>query len=146
MPKRNSPKDIKELDDLNRLNEIVNDKRNAKRANEKKTRRNRHYEKQFIKNTVSIPNLKQSKMTKTELLQELKNIVKPYINDKDAFENLSETTDFINDLKINSANLVDIILDVEEKFEIVIDQESMERMMDVQSTIQIIETKLAEKT
>ena len=146
MPKRNSPKDIKELDDLNRLNEIVNDKRNAKRANEKKTRRNRHYEKQFIKNTVSIPNLKQSKMTKTELLQELKNIVKPYINDKDAFENLSERTDFINDLKINSANLVDIILDVEEKFEIVIDQESMERMMDVQSTIQIIETKLAEKT
>ena len=145
MPKRNSPKDIKELDDLNRLNEIVNDKRNAKRANEKKTRRNRHYEKQFIKNTVSIPNLKQSKMTKTELLQELKNIVKPYVNNKDAFENLSETTDFINDLKINSANLVDIILDVEEKFEIVIDQESMERMMDVQSTIQIIETKLAEK-
>ena len=145
MPKRNSPKDIKELDDLNRLNEIVNDKRNAKRANEKKTRRNRHYEKQFIKNTVSIPNLKQSKMTKTELLQELKNIVKPYVNNNDAFENLSETTDFINDLKINSANLVDIILDVEEKFEIVIDQESMERMMDVQSTIQIIETKLAEK-
>ena len=145
MPKRNSPKDIKELDDLNRLNEIVNDKRNAKRANEKKTRRNRHYEKQFIKNTVSIPNLKQSKMTKTELLQELKNIVKPYVNNKDAFENLSETTDFINDLKINSANLVDIILDVEEKFEIVIDQESMEHMMDVQSTIQIIETKLAEK-
>ena len=29
MPKRNSPKDIKDLDDLNRLNEIVNDKRNA---------------------------------------------------------------------------------------------------------------------
>ena len=50
--KRNSPKDINNLDDLNRLNEIVSDKRLAKRANEKKNRRNRHYEKQFIKNTI----------------------------------------------------------------------------------------------
>ena len=51
--KRNSPKDISNLDDLNRLNEIVSDKRLAKRANEKKNRRNRHYEKQFIKNTIN---------------------------------------------------------------------------------------------
>ena len=50
--KRNSTKDISQLDDLNRLNEIVSDKRIAKRATEKKNRRNRHYEKQFIKNTI----------------------------------------------------------------------------------------------
>ncbi|MFV8331620.1 hypothetical protein [Flavobacterium sp. XS2P14] len=50
--KRNSLKDINHLDDLNRLNEIVSDKRLAKRATEKKNRRNRHYEKQFIKNTI----------------------------------------------------------------------------------------------
>ena len=50
--KRNCPKDINHLDDLNRLNEIVSDKRLAKRATEKKNRRNRHYEKQFIKNTI----------------------------------------------------------------------------------------------
>ena len=50
--KRNSPKDIEQLDDLNRLSEIVSDKRLAKRATEKKNRRNRHYEKQFIKNTI----------------------------------------------------------------------------------------------
>ena len=52
MPKRNSPNDIQEIDDLNRLDSIVHDKRNAKRADEKKTRRDRHYEKQFIKNTI----------------------------------------------------------------------------------------------
>ena len=50
--KRNSLNDISYLDDLNRLNEIVSDKRLAKRATEKKNRRNRHYEKQFIKNTI----------------------------------------------------------------------------------------------
>ena len=49
MAKRNSPNDIKEIDDLNRLGEIVVDKRNSKRAEAKKSRRNRHYDKQFIK-------------------------------------------------------------------------------------------------
>ncbi|GAA3959827.1 hypothetical protein [Hymenobacter antarcticus] len=49
MAKRNSPNDVKEIDDLNRLGEIVVDKRNSKRADAKKSRRNRHYDKQFIK-------------------------------------------------------------------------------------------------
>jgi hypothetical protein len=52
MSKRNSPNDIKHLEDLNRLSDIVKDKRNTKRADAKKNRRNRHYEKQFIKNAL----------------------------------------------------------------------------------------------
>jgi len=84
-------------------------------------------------------------MNKLELIDKLKTIVKPYIKNQEAFDNLNDTTDFINDLQINSANLVDVILDIEEEFSIVIDNESMERMLDVQSTIVIIETKLAEK-
>lgn len=84
-------------------------------------------------------------MNKEETILKLKNIVKPYIKNQEAFENLNENTDFINDLKINSANLVDVILDVEEVFDIVIDNASMERMLNVQSALEIIETKLAEK-
>lgn len=143
MPKRNSPKDIKDLDDLNRLNEIVNDKRNAKRANDKKTRRDRHYEKQFIRNTITQKS--QLKMNKQETIEKLKTIIKPYIKNEIAFENLNEQTDFINDLKINSANLVDVVLDIEEQFEIIIDNESMEKMLNVQAALDIIETKLSEK-
>lgn len=143
MPKRNSPSDIKDLDDLNRLKEIVNDKRNAKRANDKKTRRDRHYEKQFIRNTIKLKS--QFKMDKQETLEKLKTIVKPYIKNEIAFENLNETTDFINDLKINSANLVDVVLDIEEQFEIIIDNESMEKMLNVQAALTIIENKLSEK-
>ena len=145
MPKRNSPKDIKEIDDLNRLNEIINDKRNAKRANEKKTRRNRHYEKQFIKNTIVTQIEIIPKMNKLEVIEQLKTIVKPYINNQEAFENLSETTDFIKDLQINSANLVDVILDIEDHYKIEIDTVSMERMIDVKSALDIIETKLSDK-
>ena len=83
-------------------------------------------------------------MTKKELITSLQKIIKPYVQDQEAFKNLSEETDFINDLKINSANLVDIILDVEDEFGIEIDNESMEKMLSVKSAIDIIETKLAE--
>jgi len=48
-------------------------------------------------------------------------------------------------LQINSANLVDVVLDVEDAFGIVIDNESMEKMINVKATLEIIETKLAEK-
>jgi acyl carrier protein len=83
-------------------------------------------------------------MTRKELITTLQKIIKPYAQNQEAFKNLSEGTDFINDLKINSANLVDVILDVEDEFGIEIDNESMEKMLSVKSAIDIIETKLAE--
>ena len=84
-------------------------------------------------------------MENIEIIEKLKLIVKPYIKNKVAFDNLNENTDFINDLQINSANLVDVILDIEEIFDINIDNESMEKMLDVKSALNIIETKLSEK-
>ena len=83
-------------------------------------------------------------MTRGKLITSLQKIVKPYIQDQIAFENLTEETDFINDLKINSANLIDIILDLEDEFNIEIDDESMENMLSVKSALDIIENKLAE--
>lgn len=53
MPRRNSPNDIQNLDDLSRLSEFVVDKRLDQRASAKKNRRNRHYEKQFIRNSLT---------------------------------------------------------------------------------------------
>jgi hypothetical protein len=52
MPRRNSPNQIQGLDDLSQLGNIVTDKRRGQRSLAKKSRRNRHYEKQFIRNTV----------------------------------------------------------------------------------------------
>ena len=84
-------------------------------------------------------------MNKEQTIIDLKNIVKPYIQNQEAFDVLTENTDFINDLKINSANLVDVILDIEEKYDIVIDNEAMEKMVNVKAAMSIIETKLLEK-
>jgi|TARA_B110000902_G_scaffold260720_1_gene334175 acyl carrier protein len=90
---------------------------------------------------LSLKNISK-KMTKEELIIKLKAIVKPYIQDEEAFLNLTEETDFINDLKINSANLVDVVLDVEDEFNIEIDNDSMEKMLSVKAAIEIIEQKL----
>jgi hypothetical protein len=53
MTRRNSPNDIQGLDDLSRVGDFVVDKRLGQRAMAKKNRRNRHYEKQFIRNTLA---------------------------------------------------------------------------------------------
>ena len=83
-------------------------------------------------------------MQKEDIIEQLKEIVKPYIQNQSAFNSLTENTDFINDLKINSANLVDVILDIEEKYNIVIDNDSMERMVNVKAAMEIIEAKLSD--
>ena len=81
-------------------------------------------------------------MNNEEIISKLTSIVEPYIQNEEAFRNLNEKTDFINDLEINSANLVDIILDVEDEFNIEIDNDSMEKMLSVKATVEIIKTKI----
>lgn len=84
-------------------------------------------------------------MDKNELIAKLKSIVEPYIQDEEAFKNLSEETDFVKDLKINSANLVDVILDVEDAFDIRIENDEMEKMLSVKVAMDIVNSKLEAK-
>jgi acyl carrier protein len=84
-------------------------------------------------------------MDKAAIIEQLKKIIKPFVKNEEAFDNINENTDFITDLNINSANLVDIVLDVEDAFGIEIDNQSMEKMLNVKATLDIIETKLAIK-
>lgn len=81
-------------------------------------------------------------MNNDELIAKLKTIIAPYIQDEVAFKNLSENTDFVKDLKINSANLVDIILDIEDEFDIRLENDDMEKMLDVKSATAIVTSKL----
>ena len=78
-------------------------------------------------------------------IEQLKEIIKTYVPNPERLENLSPETDFIKDLEINSANLVDIILDIEEKFGINIDNEGMEKMLNVKAALAIIDQELAKK-
>lgn len=81
-------------------------------------------------------------MTNEEIVNKLKPIIVTYAPASESLDNLNENSDFIKDLNINSANLVDIVLDVEEEFGITIDNESMEKMLTVKASIDVISAKL----
>ena len=80
-------------------------------------------------------------METKEIVYCLKKIVKPYVQNDLAFQDFNIKTDFIKDLEINSAHLVDIVLDVEDEFNIAIDNKSMEHMMTVKDAVEIIQRK-----
>lgn len=84
-------------------------------------------------------------MTREEILNELKKVIAPYTTNKEMLAGINEQTDLIKDLKINSANLVDIIIDAEAKYDIEIDYDAADKMMNVGTCIDVINEKIQEK-
>ena len=81
-------------------------------------------------------------MTTSEIEQKLKKIIEPYVEEKALLGAVDMETDLLQDLHINSAHLVDIILDVEEAFDIEIDDDSAERMLTVKAAVDIIQARI----
>jgi acyl carrier protein len=81
-------------------------------------------------------------MDRKEILNELKKVLVPYTDDKAMLEGITEQTDLIKDLKINSANLVDIIIDAEAQYNIEIDFDAAEKMYNVGNCIDVIAEKI----
>jgi len=76
--------------------------------------------------------------------EQLKDIIKIYLPDDVSVDQITKQSHLINELNINSANLVDVVLDVEDAFDITIEDDEIEQMDTVESALQIIESKLAE--
>ena len=81
-------------------------------------------------------------MTKEEKYEKLKEIIKIYLPEDVSVDDITEQSNFINELNINSANLVDIVLDVEDAFDIQLENEDMDTMATVEDALQIIDAKL----
>ncbi|MUP45710.1 acyl carrier protein [Gramella sp. BOM4] len=81
-------------------------------------------------------------MSEQEIILRLKKIVEPYVQRLEGLNNFREETDFLRDLEINSANLVDVVLDVEDEFDIMIDNDSMDGMLTVGDAKDIIQNKI----
>ena len=84
-------------------------------------------------------------MINEERYDALKEIIKVYLPEDVTVEEINEESDFINELNINSANLVDIILDVEDAFDIRLENEDMDKMNTVKDALAIIDQKLIVK-
>ncbi|MEM8892586.1 MAG: acyl carrier protein [Bacteroidota bacterium] len=82
-------------------------------------------------------------MKPEEIQEKLKKIMKAYLEEGIDLENITADTDLINDLKINSMHLVDIILDLEDEFDIEISDDDAEQMLTVGKSIEVIQAQLA---
>ena len=76
---------------------------------------------------------------------QLQDIIKPYLPEDVTVQDIKEDSHLTNELNINSANLVDIILDVEDAFDIILENEDMENLQTVSDALGIIKTKLEAK-
>ena len=81
-------------------------------------------------------------MDRKAILNELKKVLAPYTENKAMLDGINEETDLIKDLKINSANLVDIIIDAESQYNIEIDFDAAEKMNNVGNCIDVIAEKM----
>lgn len=69
-------------------------------------------------------------------------ILKKYTLAKDVWDNFTENSSIIKDLKINSARVVDIVIDIEEKYDIEISDKELENLNCFKDIIVLIENKL----
>jgi acyl carrier protein len=81
-------------------------------------------------------------MQEAEKYQKLKDIIQIYLPEDVSVNDIQPSSNFVTELNINSANLVDIILDVEDTFDIRLENEDMNQMQTVQDALGIIDSKL----
>lgn len=79
-------------------------------------------------------------MKRESVKEDLIAIIKPFVPDGEAM-GFSDDMDLINDLKINSAHIVDIVLDIEDKFDIMIEDDVIGKMNTVADAVTVIMDK-----
>lgn len=68
-------------------------------------------------------------------------ILRKYSFDKTIIDKATEDSNITKDLKINSARVVDVILDVEEIYDIEIDDKSLSKIVTIKDVIELIKSK-----
>ncbi|MBW4970990.1 acyl carrier protein [Croceibacter atlanticus] len=76
------------------------------------------------------------------IYEKLKPIITVYLPEDVEVKDINKDSHLMNELNINSAHLVDIVLDIEDEFNIEISNDDIEQMQTVEDAIQAIERKL----
>lgn len=82
-------------------------------------------------------------MTSNEIYTTLEPIIKTYLPEDVDSSQINPNSDLTKELNINSAHLVDIILDIEDAFDIEFKNDDMEKLRTVNDTIDIIQQKIS---
>ena len=87
------------------------------------------------------------KLTDKEIYDKLKDVIEPYLDDEVDIQSLTLESHLINELNINSAHVIDIVLDIENEFDIdEIEDELIMKMETIQNVVDIIKQKCTEKS
>ena len=81
-------------------------------------------------------------MTEQEIFDKVIAILKPYVKNRNALATASKETNILEDLKVNSARLVDVILDFEDAFDIEVEDEDADTVNTVGDAIDLVESKV----
>ena len=84
-------------------------------------------------------------MKNTDSYKELLEIISPYLPEDIDPGTVDKNSHLINELNINSAHLVDIVLDLEDRYDILLEDEDMQKMQTVGDALEIIGLKTSGK-
>lgn len=77
-----------------------------------------------------------------EIFDKVKSIVAPYCKNTEALEAATEGTSFLADLSVNSARLVDIVIDFEDEFDIEVSDEEADEIRTIGDAVKVINEKI----
>jgi acyl carrier protein len=81
-------------------------------------------------------------MEESKIFEEMLNILKPYTKDPSLLEKATKETHILNDLKVNSARLVDVIIKCEDVFGLTIDDDEADKIGTIGDAVSLIKQKL----
>jgi acyl carrier protein len=81
-------------------------------------------------------------MTETEVMEKVVQILTPFVKNEAALKSLTPDTNILNDLKVNSARLVDVVLAFEDTFGIEVADEDADSVNTVGDAVKLICSKL----
>lgn len=82
-------------------------------------------------------------MTRDEIFARVVDTITPFAKNESALEEVSEETNILRELQVNSARLVDIILDLEVEFDIEVADEDADAVNTVGDAVRLIEEKIS---
>lgn len=82
-----------------------------------------------------------NQINQTEIMTRVLKIISPFSKNADALKAASPATRILEDLGVNSARLVDIILAFEDEFGIEVDDASADKVRTLGDAVQMISTK-----
>ena len=81
-------------------------------------------------------------MDQSEIRAKIVEIIGTYAKDKEALAAATDETNILQDLKVNSARLVDVILDFEDAFDIEVEDEDADNVNTIGDAVSLIAAKI----